>query len=174
MVRSEGGSIDIGSLVKGPSGDRAEIDVLLVNEKSIKVYECRGNQPGTKLNLTDVNRWLTEKIPTINDSIRHQERFSSSKVRFELWTTGQFHADAIKALKEAKRKTKKYEIAWLNGSEVRQYADKIKAPGIRKILDAHYFDHPLAKFVRPRKPKKIEMRDRSDDKALAPASVARA
>jgi hypothetical protein len=61
-----------------------------------------------------------------------------------LWTSGAFHPEAVQLLQNAKANTKKYEIAWKDGGEVRKYASKIKAPGIRKILDEHYFKHPLA------------------------------
>src|SRR5690606_8520337 len=49
LVRSiEGGSIDIGVLVHDENRS-AEIDVRHVNERDVTVYECRGNQPSTRV-----------------------------------------------------------------------------------------------------------------------------
>ena len=50
LVRAiEGGSIDIGALVSCPmTGRRAEIDVRLVKERELNIYECKGHQPGIR------------------------------------------------------------------------------------------------------------------------------
>ena len=62
---------------------------------------------------------------------------------FEFWTCGSFDADATARLQTAKSRTHKYEIDWKDGAAVREYVKAIKAHGIRKILNEHYFEHPL-------------------------------
>jgi hypothetical protein len=37
-------------------------------------------------------------------------------------------------------------ITWKDGAAVREYANGLAAPGIRKVLDEHYLKHPLASF----------------------------
>lgn len=146
MVRAvEGGSIDIGSLLRCPkTGQRAEIDVRLVKEKEVRVYECKGYQPSSVVGVEEIEEWLKKRIPVINGAHRGEERFSDSTLRFEFWTCGTFHSDATAILQKAKVTTKKYEIGWKDGTAMADYSKKIKAPGIRKILDEHYFKHPLA------------------------------
>lgn len=146
MVRAiENGSIDIGSLVRcQKTGQRAEIDVRLVNERKLGIYECKGYQPSSVVGLEEIENWLTKRIPIINSAHRAEERFSDSAFRFEFWTCGTFHPDALQALQKAKSGTTKYQIEWKDGPAVKEYANQIKAPGIRKVLDEHYFKHPLA------------------------------
>jgi hypothetical protein len=62
-----------------------------------------------------------------------------------------FSADALHLLTEAAGKTKKYKITWKDGKAVRKFAQRLVAPGIRKILDEHYFDHPVVKVTLSRK-----------------------
>ena len=47
-------------------------------------------------------------------------------------------------LESAKNRTRKYEIAWKDGTAVRDYARGINASGLRKILNERYFAHALA------------------------------
>jgi hypothetical protein len=65
-------------------------------------------------------------------------------MRFEFWTCGTFDADASKLLREAQQNIRKYQVAWRDGDSIRQYAGGIKESGIVKILNEHYFNHPLA------------------------------
>jgi hypothetical protein len=148
MVRSiEGGSIDIGALVRSPeTGQRAEIDVRLVKERQLTIYECKGYQPSSLVGEAEITEWLEKRIPIINAAHRAEERFSDSSLRFEFWSCGAFHDDALRKLQHAKDNIRKYGIAWKGGTEIREYAKQIKAPGIRKILDDHYFNHPLSRL----------------------------
>lgn len=147
MVRAiEGGSIDIGTVIFDKmTSDRAEVDVLLVKEKRITAYECRGYQPTTQIDFAEVEEWLKKRVPIINKGLRQRESLSDSSIDFELWTCGTFTPEALSALEAAKEKTTKYEIGWRDGTAVREYAKQLKAIGIRKILDEHYFNHPLKK-----------------------------
>lgn len=146
MVRAvEGGSINIGVLVMCPkTGQRAEIDVRRVSEKRLFIYECKGYQPTSVVQKAEIEEWLTKRIPTINAAHRAEERFGDSTLRFEFWTCGTFHPDAVEVLHKARAATAKYQIDWKDGSAVRSYANNIKAPGIRKVLNEHYLKHPVA------------------------------
>jgi hypothetical protein len=146
MVRAiEGGSIDIGTLVRSPKdGKSAEIDVRLVNERKVLVCECKGYQPSAVVQKEEVESWLTRRLPTIYSAHKSEGRFSDSTFRFEFWTCGTFHPEAAQLLQGAKSATKKYQIDWRDGAAVKEYSNQLKAPGIRKMLDEHYFKHPLS------------------------------
>lgn len=148
MVRAvEGPSIDLGVQVRDPNTNRrTEIDIRWVKEKRICLYECRGYQPASIISEAMIRTWLEEKVPMIYASLRQEERFSDSKIAFEFWTTGRFHPDALKLLRTAKKTIRKYRIGWKDSKAVRDYAQQIKAPGIRKILGEHYFNHPLTEL----------------------------
>lgn len=146
MVRSiEGGSIDIGVLVQDPgTGKRAEIDVRLVRERQLRIYECKGYQPSAVVRAGEVSKWLENRIPTINSAHRAERRFDNSTICFEFWTCGAFDDEALRLLKSARNRTRRYTIGWKDGSAVGEYAKGIAAPGIKRVLNEHYFDHPLA------------------------------
>jgi hypothetical protein len=139
-----GGSIDIGKPVyDSESHQYREIDVLQVIQKQITIYECRGHRPNKMISLNETETWLTQKVPVIHNALRSEARLAGFQFTFQLWTTGGFHPDALARLKNAKKLTKKYEIAWKDGPGVREQAGQLAAPGVAKILDEHYFKHPL-------------------------------
>lgn len=143
LVRSiEGGSIDIGVLVHDENRS-AEIDVRHVNERDVTVYECRGNQPSTRVTAEVVKKWLEVKVPTIYGALNAAGRFDNSRFRFEYWSCGTFDEEALALLQEAKKRLRRYTVAWKDSAAIKQYAERIRAGGIRKILNEHYFNHPL-------------------------------
>lgn len=147
---TEGGSIDIGrriNFVSGSTGFKAELDVLRVTGSRVTVYECKGYQPSQTVTLADVEEWVKEKVPGINTWIKSSQ-LANHKVSFEFWTTGRFAPEALELLASATKATKKYAISFREGPEVRQYAAALPGSGILKVLDEHYFNHPIARFDR--------------------------
>lgn len=145
-----GGSIDMGFVVTDPdTNEGAEIDVRLVNERRVVIYECKGHQPASQVSQPEVEDWLKRCVPRIYKYHRSQERFQSSTLCFEFWTCGTFHPNALITLKDAASRITKYKIAWKDGLAIREFAKDIDKPGIRKILDEHYFNHPVAKMAKP-------------------------
>jgi hypothetical protein len=146
----EGGSIDIGRRVNFASGDivfKAELDVLRVTGNRVTIYECKGYQPAQVISAEDVQKWLKEKVPGINTWTKTSQ-FANHQISFEYWTTGQLAADARELLETAAAATKKYAISYKEGPAVRKYAAELAGSGILKVLDEHYFNHPIARFDR--------------------------
>jgi hypothetical protein len=144
-VRSiEGGNVDVGVIMTDKNFNKAEVDVLLIKEKMVCAYECKGNQPASRVSLQEVELWAKKKVPTIYAALRSQDRFSSARISFEFWTCGEIEDEALTFLKGASSGTSKYKITWKNGASVRAYVSELTAPGLRKILDEHYFNHPIA------------------------------
>lgn len=151
-----GGSIDIGISVTDPkTGDNAEIDVRLVKQRDLTFYECKGYQPSSQLRVDEIEDWLMRRIPRIVSYHRNEDRFRGGGMTFEFWTCGTFSIDALRMLSGAAAKTKKYKIAWKDGQAVRAFARRMAAPGIVRILDEHYFNHPLAKLRKPSRPGRV-------------------
>ena len=136
MVRSiEGGSIDVSEIVRDMESNQSrEIDVRLVKERQVTVYECKGYQPGSVVNRQEIDTWLREKLPVIDRAHRQQPRFDGTALGFEFWTTGTFDPEALALLQGAKRTIRRYKIDWKDGSAVRDYATRLRAGGIRKIF----------------------------------------
>jgi hypothetical protein len=145
----EGGSIDIGIIVNSiERKKRAEIDVRLIKERAVTIYECKGYQPSSIVHLPEMEKWLTEKIPTIYSAMKQEDRFSSSSFTFEFWTCGTFDEEALEYLENKKSRIQKYSIDFKNGTEVQLYTQNLSSSGIKKILDEHYFNHPISAFRR--------------------------
>jgi hypothetical protein len=107
----EGGSVDLGLIVTDiKNGKRAE-----------KVLQA------------EIEKWLTDKVPTIYAAHRQQEQFSSSTIGFEFWTCGSFDEDSLQLLAEAKKAARKYTIDWKTGADVRSYVQSLSAPGLKRI-----------------------------------------
>jgi hypothetical protein len=148
LVRElEGGDLDLGSIVLDfESGKRAEIDVRLIKQKRVMIYECKGYQPSNLVRLPEIEKWVKEKVPTIYRALKREDRFSGSSFVFEFWTCGGFDAESLEYLETVKASTKKYEIGWKSGKDVQDYAQGMASSSLNKILSEHYFQHPIAIF----------------------------
>ncbi len=80
-----------------------------------------------------------------------EPRFGGRRFAFEFWTSAAFSEAAIALLEDAKARTRKYKISWRDGAGVKGYARKAAPAAIRKILNEHYFAHPLAKATKPQR-----------------------
>ena len=87
----EGGSIDIGVLVVDTKNNRrAEIDVQLVKERTVIIYECKGYQPSSVVRKEEIDEWLSKRVPTINAAHRQEQRFDGSDLRIRVLDLRQF------------------------------------------------------------------------------------
>lgn len=142
-----GGSIDINHLIRYDTF-RAEIDVRRVVAGEVWIYECKGYQPDHLIDAPEVEAWLKEKVPGIYSATKAEDRFNSSTVHFEFWTSGGFTDAAIAALNAARARTKRYVIGWRAGKEVRSELAKLSSSGMTSMFDQHFLKHPIAVFDR--------------------------
>jgi hypothetical protein len=151
LVRElEGGELDLGQIVLDiESGKQAEIDVRLVKQKKVMIYECKGYQPSSLVRRTEIEKWGKEKVPTIYRALKREDRFSNASFVFEFWTCGGFDSESLEYLEYAKSSTKKYEIGWKTGKDVQDYTQGLSTSGVKKILNEHYFNHPISSFNKP-------------------------
>lgn len=158
----EGGEISLGQvLMELKTGKQAEVDVLWERQRQVTAYECKGYR--SPVRLPEVEKWLTQKVPVIHAALKGQDRYSTSELAFEFWTASSFEPDAEEFLRQAKQSTRRYRIDWKNGVEIRKYAERIKAPGLRKIIDDNYFKdvlaHPLPEIeISEKKPQSSQSR----------------
>lgn len=142
-----GGSIDINHLVRYDTF-RGEIDVRRVVAGEVWIYECKGYQPDHLIDAPEVEAWLSDKVPGLYRATKSEERFNSSTVHFEFWTSGGFTPAAITALEAASEKTKRYVIGWKSGREVRDELSRLSSSGMAAMFDQHFLKHPIAAFDR--------------------------
>jgi hypothetical protein len=142
-----GGSIDINHLIRFDTF-KAELDVRRAVAGEVWIYECKGHQPDHLIDAPEVEAWLTEKVPGIYSATKAEDRFNSSTVHFEFWTSGGFTDAAIAALTAARNRTKRYVIGWKTGKEVRSELAKLSSSGMTAMFDQHFLKHPIAVFDR--------------------------
>jgi hypothetical protein len=138
-----GGSIDINHLIRFDTF-KAEIDVRRVIAGEVWIYECKGYQPDHLIDAPEVEAWLTEKVPGIYSATKSEDRFNSSTVHFEFWTSGGFTDAATAALTVARDRTKRYAIGWKSGKEVRSELARFSSSGMTAMFDQHFLKHPIA------------------------------
>jgi len=149
----EGGYLTTGQKVTDyQTGRAAEVDVLVMNkEKSeLLIVECKSKIPGAAVSASEVQKWYTDRVPLIEKALRANPYYSEIKMRFELWSNGPFSSDALDWLKSQKLTVPGSIHGWKDGGALKDYARKSQSAAIRKILNEHYFNHPLAKAARNR------------------------
>ncbi len=144
--RQDGGFPDLSKTIREPgSGDRAEIDVLSVREGQVtRAVECKGYSPRQVVELTEVERWVTKKVPIMMKWLRAQSFHNSPKLVFEVWTSSSFSEAAVEYLKARKDHTKRYRIRWRQGHAVLEEARAAGATAMGGILRDYYLREPLA------------------------------
>lgn len=158
VVHLDGGSVDHQILVHDPEDASrvAEIDVFRVKGKEVvSAYECRGLGPGASVPLADIKHWLEDRVPLIRKHLISQARFQSVPLVFEFWTTGSIDKDAVNYLSDRKARLNpaKYQISWLDGASVLERVKQKREKSLIKVLNEHYFRHPIAQAVKQALPK---------------------
>lgn len=142
----EGGFVKAGVQVTDTSTRRAaDIDVLLdrPDGKSILVIECKAKVPGNTVSLEQARKWREDRVPLIHRALTDDGRYQGRTFTFELWSNGRFRPDAASWL-AAQPTDPGFETAWRDGDAVRAYTGLAKSAAITRIMNEHYFRHPLA------------------------------
>lgn len=149
LARRDAVSIDIGVVATDPeTGRKVEIDVQKVTAQAAAVtaIECKGKGPGGVVGAEEVRKWLG-KIPTIRAHYRNHAYFREAEVRFEIWTTGIFNAEALALLEMEKARRTRTPLSWRDGANVLELAAMAKEKAIADALYQHYLKHPLSEVV---------------------------
>lgn len=144
----DGGSIDIGKRLNHAIDNKvfkAELDVFRVTANKVSIYECKGYQPAQTVSLEEVESWLSEKVPSIYKWLK-QDHLQNHKFQFEFWTSGKFAPEAEERLVKAATATKKYSVLHKDGAAVRKMIAELPTPGLTKMFDEHFLNHPIARF----------------------------
>lgn len=149
LVRRTAVSIDMGVRATDPeTGKTADIDIRgFTNQASDCIaIECKGRKPGGTVTLKEVEDWI-RRLPIFTAHLRNQSHLRESKIKFELWTSGEFDSDAKALLEREKAKRIKYPISWMEGEDVLKFATEGKEKAIANALREHFLRHPLSEVV---------------------------
>lgn len=148
VVRHEQGSnIRMNEILKHSSGKTVEIDVLAQNGyKSILFVECKGYAPFATIPDSEVEKWLTQRIPLASKITLEHPDWKNLHQRFEFWTTGKLSPEAIAMIEKAKDQIRpnKYTIDYLDAAAVRTRTRDTKDKELFSTLETHFLKHPMA------------------------------
>lgn len=129
--------LEIGKIIKiAGTGKSAEIDVFVNGSNVLKIVECKAYK--SPLGELKVKKWLTGRIPVIRKWILSQDDYMKKDLVFELWSTSGFDNKALKLLKKHTKIVKKYEIKYLDKSDITAEFKRTKDPKFINLL-TNYF-----------------------------------
>jgi hypothetical protein len=136
----------MGQTYKLDDGTKINVDVVSeVPNASVSFIECKGYQPAGLVSDEYVDRWLG-KIPRLYEYARNHPQWKSLKIAFEFWSTGKLSETAsgdIAAVATKVRPTK-YRVTFNDAEAIKKMAKSINDGTLLKVLNEHYFEHPLA------------------------------
>lgn len=152
----EGGYMKAGEKVHDPdSGSSAEIDVILdrPNGAPILVIECKAKAPGSMVSLAEAKRWRQNRVPVILRALQSDPHIRDRPIEFGLWSNGRIHPAAESWLAAQPALAAPYKFGWKGYEGLLDYTRSARSGMISKIMNDHYFRHPLVVAPPPLPPK---------------------
>ncbi len=146
MRRTVGGAnILMNKIYRKDGKDVAEVDVRVhVPDREIRFIECKGLLPGRLLPDSEIEAWLTKRIPTVRSQTLENSEFRNIKLTFELWLTCELSPEAQSRLSTAQATVdpERYTIKVLRARDIEESVEKF--PDLRKVVKQHFLEHPMA------------------------------
>jgi len=142
----EVGQISLNTIVRLPGTDeKVEVDIIRYQSGvEVSFIECKGYQPSSEVTDVDVEKWLKKRIPIIEEFASKHPEYRDIPHKFEFWTSGTFTPASVAALNQATARIKRYSISYKDAASLKEYVKKIKGTSLFKVLNEHYFNHPLS------------------------------
>jgi hypothetical protein len=97
--------------------------------------------------VAEARRWRADRIPLIQSALELDPRFQGRRLDFQLWSNGALHPAALSWLLQQPLPEGPHLVSWKDGRALKTYVKEARSGVISKIMDEHYFHHPLAKIV---------------------------
>jgi hypothetical protein len=118
-----------------------------VNGRVTRVHfiECKGHAPGGIVDDDEVELWLNKRIPLLRKQALEHPDWRNLDLHFELWTSGELSTLSAKAVAEAQEKHQgRYRIRVRSSTEIESLSESLYDKALSKVLQQHFFEHPLA------------------------------
>jgi hypothetical protein len=137
---SQGAHIEINKeIFDSETGCRGEIDVVADESRArLTCVECKGMTAGALVRRSEVEHWVTDRVPLMRRYFLSQDAHKDKKMVFEFLTSSEFERDACEFLKGAKERTRKYEIRFFDRTGINDLLQTAKLSNISAILSQHY------------------------------------
>lgn len=138
-------SIVMNKIYRKGGKDVAEVDVRVhVPDQEIRFLECKGLMPGNILPDSEVDAWLTKRIPNVRSQALDNPEFKNLKLTFELWLTGRLSPEAQKKISTAQARVdpNRYTIKVVLAQGIEEAVKGF--PDLRRVVMQHFLEHPMA------------------------------
>ncbi|PXW22292.1 hypothetical protein [Paraburkholderia caballeronis] len=146
MRRTVGGAnVNMNKIYRKDGKDVAEVDVRVhVPDQEIRFIECKGLLPGRLLPDSEIEAWLTKRIPSVRSQTLENSEFKNIKLTFELWLTGELSPEAQRRISTAQAAVdpERYTIKVLLARDIEESVKRF--PDLRKVVKQHFLEHPMA------------------------------
>lgn len=129
--------------------EKAEVDVVAIKSgHSVTFLECKGYQPHGTVPDTNVEKWLSKRIPLIYRQAKAHPDWKSLSLKFEYWCTGKLTPEAESMIEKASQATRKYQIEFKGPKLLLSLAKESGPKSLVKALEEHFLNDPIMKVER--------------------------
>ncbi|MGO4319797.1 hypothetical protein AB4Z23_28270, partial [Agrobacterium sp. MCAB5] len=119
----------------------AEADVVVVrDEDSVLMIECKGYSPYGEIPDALFKRWLQHNVPICYKAAREHSDWKNLTIRFEFWATGRLSAESLALYEQAKAtiNSNRYTIDLKRGPDVLEQCKLTKDTSIIEAFEKHF------------------------------------
>lgn len=152
--RKKYNEVRMNCILQTPNGDLSESDVVTYHLGELKFIECKGYSPHAVLPDSEVEKWLTQRVPRTFKAAKNHPDWKNLVPTFEFWTTGKLSDRAIQMLSEAKNgiNPRRYKIAFKDIGQVANEIRESRDTALAKSFEKNFMKNPLSE-IKLKKPK---------------------
>jgi hypothetical protein len=132
---------------KTNNGQKAEIDVTAIKTGAeIRFIECKGYAPYAEIPDSEVELWLTKRVPRIVAMANEHADWKNLVPICEFWTIGKLSDKSIQRLERMKEKVKptRYKLIYKELDDVISEVRKSCNKGLVKSFEANFVKNPTS------------------------------
>ncbi len=129
-------TVEIGKILKLDYLNSKESDIVaFYSNQTIVFAECKALK--ARLDYYYVENWINERIPFMYKWVREQNVYNNYNVKFELWSTGGFEDNALKALEQTSS-TKKYQVEYYDFNTINAKLKSLKSKKVNDLIRDYF------------------------------------
>jgi hypothetical protein len=146
VFRKQAVDVRMNYMLKTSTGQRAESDVVVYNQNQLLFVECKGYSPHAVIPDSEVEKWLTERVPKTVKAAREHTDWKNITPTLEFWTTGKLSDNSIKMIERAMSTIKptKYKLGYKDAQEVQRSVKETGDESLIKSFEKNFIKDPVS------------------------------
>ncbi|GAB3437223.1 hypothetical protein NX773_22635 [Massilia solisilvae] len=138
--RDRSPAIELNKICKGKDGAKAEVDVwLVIPNREAYFIECKGHAPGSSIDDTEIDQWLTKRILTVRHYVDQYLDRKPTRLIFELWYTGTLSDESLSRVERTRDANRKqFELVLVGPEEIRAKVRELNDPSLLRTFEQHF------------------------------------